>query len=258
MVELHNGNPPITPNQSTHRWVRGVGLLLFISGVVIMAYLLYPLIAHQIYQFTYQPPARPALAAGVLPSAVTNNGSTVPAEPATTGVGVPYPEFTHNELVIDAIGVRIPIVQGETEEALEEGGWHYSDAAPGDGSNIVIAGHRFKYLPPHNETFYLLDKLQPGDLMEVHWEGLNYMYRVDEVFEVQPDAVEVAAPTETEQVTLITCTPVFTTDRRLIVKATPFVPLEFLNTQVTQDDSIIQLPFREVDVLEYLQATAIE
>ncbi|HUC19893.1 MAG TPA: sortase, partial [Candidatus Polarisedimenticolaceae bacterium] len=69
-----------------------------------------------------------------------------------------------NRVIIPSIGVNTPILESSSLAILDshEGVWHQTGTL--QTSNFVIAGHRFKYLPPNTTTFYNLDKLAPGDV----------------------------------------------------------------------------------------------
>ena len=58
----------------------------------------------------------------------------------------------------------------------------------------MIAGHRFKYLPPNQSTFYNLDKLQAGDPIVIWWQSQRYEYRMVRSQVVGRDAVEILNP----------------------------------------------------------------
>lgn len=127
-----------------------------------------------------------------------------------------------NMLIIPAVGIDVRIVEGSTDKALDYGAWHRPGTGdPVSGSNMVITGHRFKYLPPSNLTFYHLDKVKVGDEVIVWWEDKEYEYTVEKKFEVTPDKIEVEAGTAEPQLTLYTCTPLWTARRRLIIVAKP-------------------------------------
>lgn len=129
-----------------------------------------------------------------------------------------------NRLLIPVIGVNVNIVEGDTEEALEYGAWRRpATSTPDQGGNTVITGHRFKYLPPNNLTFYNLDKVQIGDAIIVYWNKIEYDYVVTEVFVVEPSQVEVEDNTTEPRITLYTCTPLWTADKRLVIVAEPYV-----------------------------------
>lgn len=128
-----------------------------------------------------------------------------------------------NRLVIPKIGVDVAIVEGINEEAaLLKGTWRNPITSdPAKGGNTVISGHRFRYRPPNNTTFYLLDKLSVGDPFIIYWQGVEYDYIVAEKKIVAPTALEILNNTAEPQVTLFTCTPLFTTKQRLVVIGEP-------------------------------------
>jgi len=123
-----------------------------------------------------------------------------------------------NLLIIPEIGVKVPIVEGEDESALDKGAWRMPETStPEKGSNTVITGHRWKFIPPNEKTFYLLDKLETGDKFTIYWESKKYEYKVVSISIVLPTELSVLNPTADSVVTLITCTPLFSTAKRLIV-----------------------------------------
>ena len=127
----------------------------------------------------------------------------------------PQPE---NMLSIERIGVSVPIVEGKDAGALLYGAWRYPGTSrPNQGSNTVIFGHRFRYLPPNNTTFYKLDRLAVGDTFRITWRGKIYRYTVTEIKIIQPTDFSVVQKTEKPTVTLITCSPLFSTKERLVV-----------------------------------------
>ena len=132
----------------------------------------------------------------------------------------PIPE--ENRLVIPKIGVDVEIVRGNTDDALLRGAWHRPNTGdPELGGNFVITGHRFQYMPPNNTTFYSLDKLTEGDVVIVYYNGVEYDYTVTESFIVLPDQLEVESDLGYDVVTLYTCTPIWTSSKRLVVRALP-------------------------------------
>jgi LPXTG-site transpeptidase (sortase) family protein len=128
----------------------------------------------------------------------------------------PIPE--DNRLVIPKIFVDGPITEGDTKDALNTGYWKRTTALPGGSDNIVIAGHRNLW----KWTLFDLDKLTEGDLITLYWDKVEYNYKVSKTFEVTPSAIEIEAPTNTEQLTIYTCTPVLTATNRLVIVALPF------------------------------------
>lgn len=149
---------------------------------------------------------RPALPAGT--TQTTAGDTNPPAVPADARV-----------LRIEKIGVYGEILEGD-ETTLDEGIWHLPrTSTPDKGGNTVISAHRWKYLPPDPRTFYNLDTIVPGDEIEVFWDDVLYTYEVVESFVVTPDRVDILAPTDEAILTLFTCTPLYSTDKRLVVRA---------------------------------------
>ncbi|HXV26677.1 MAG TPA: sortase, partial [Candidatus Paceibacterota bacterium] len=180
------------------RWRTFVGSLLIVAGVVGLGI---PLVSY----FIAEP--GDVLLAGDVPQFMFADGSD----------GVPT--FGNNRLLIPQAGISMPMLTGG-EEVLEEGAW-LTGAEPGTPGNAVIFGHRFKYLPPLSNTMFNLDELAVGDVFTVRWQGADLHYRVVETAVVQPTDVWVARDFGDERVTLITCTPVWSTAQRLVVVGLP-------------------------------------
>lgn len=126
-----------------------------------------------------------------------------------------------NRIIITKIGLNAPIVESTNADyGLSKGSWRVPESStPDKGSNTVITGHRFKYLPPNNLTFYLLDKLEEGDIVSTIWEDKDYYYKVSEIKIVDATELSILEPTEEAILTLFTCHPIYSTEKRLVVKA---------------------------------------
>lgn len=136
--------------------------------------------------------------------------------------GLPEAEYTvsPNRVIIPKIGVNAPIIEAETEEALNRGAWLLPDGAtPDQGSNTIIAGHRYKYLPPSNLTFYLFHKLEIKDKVSIIWQEETYIYEIMEIKIVAPTEISILEPSQDSILTLFTCHPIYSTDQRLVVVA---------------------------------------
>jgi sortase A len=146
---------------------------------------------------------------------------------ATTSLalGLPHAEckISCNRVIIPKIGVDAPIVEADNEEeGLSQGAWRLPyTSTPAQDGNTVIAAHRFRYLPPNNLTFYLLDKIEPGDQVVVLWEEQRIEYKVTDKKVVDDTDVSVLDQTERPVLTLLTCHPLFSSEQRLIVVAEP-------------------------------------
>lgn len=117
---------------------------------------------------------------------------------------------------VPAIDVDAPIVQGDGWEQLKKGvGHHVSSANPGESENVVLSAHNDIF----GEIFRDLDRLRPGDLVILFTNQRSYTYIVVNTKIVEPTAVEVMAPTNQAQVTLISCYPYLKDTQRIVVTA---------------------------------------
>lgn len=129
-----------------------------------------------------------------------------------------------NVLSIPKIGVNSNILEGNTLDVLNvyEGVWREpGSSTPLVAGNMVLAGHRFQYLPPNTNTFYNLEEMIIGDDIYIHWQGKTFWYKVYDTKLVNPDQIEVRNPDPNlvREITLYTCTPLYTSDKRFVVKA---------------------------------------
>lgn len=148
-------------------------------------------------------------------SDVLTNGTST-----TTAISSPKlvtPTFK-NRLTIANANVDMPLFLSSSDKALLKGGWMYSgNSTPAAGGNTVIFGHRWLYKPPIKNTFFNLNKVVIGDRLTINWNGKIYNYEISEIKIVNPTDISVLNPTASPQVTLITCTPLFSTKQRLVV-----------------------------------------
>lgn len=141
--------------------------------------------------------------------------TTVPTAPATPiELGAPVAR-----LRIERIGLDYTVVEGVRVADLQRGPGHFPETPlPGQYGNAAIAGHRTTYGAPFGE----LDKVQPGDLIEVGTLAGTYNYRVTGSVIVNPGAYSSVIPTvDFNRATLVlsTCTPKYSARQRLIVQA---------------------------------------
>jgi LPXTG-site transpeptidase (sortase) family protein len=131
-----------------------------------------------------------------------------------------------NTLIIPAIGVNGTINEGETSKTLDKGLWRKPNgSSPDKGGNTVIVAHRYKGGDTLN-SFYNLPKLNIRDRMVIFWDHKELVYEVYEVREVLPTAIEVEDNTADPILTLITCTPLWTHQKRLVVRARLIIPID--------------------------------
>ena len=142
-----------------------------------------------------------------------NSNPTVP--PTVT----PYQIPDENRLIIPKISVDSPIGENSDKNALTLGMMHLPNTStPDKGGNTVIIGHRVLYTSGPN-TLYNLDKVTLKDIIIVWWQQKEYDYKVFETKVVQPDDVEIENNTKQAIITIYTCTPRWTSQKRLVVRA---------------------------------------
>lgn len=130
---------------------------------------------------------------------------------------------------IEKIEVLTPVIQDVDgtkksiyNKMLKKGVAHYKGTSlPGKGSNIFIFGHSSTLLSkdPSIVFFVRLDELTEGDKIVVYYQGKEYRYSVFEKKIVAKNDLSVLKATKEEQLTLMTCWPIGSNAKRLIVKA---------------------------------------
>ena len=129
-------------------------------------------------------------------------------------------------LTLPSLGLRnAPVYDSDSPRALEAGVGHVPETSmPWDGGaqrNVYLAAHRLGYPGSGSRLlFYELDQLGRGDEVILKGRGETYRYRVTETMVVDPDDRWVMGQVVgQDMVTLQTCTPIPTFERRLIVRA---------------------------------------
>jgi sortase A len=130
-------------------------------------------------------------------------------------------------LTIHSIGVyNAPVFDSDSQWALATGVAHVPETSlPWSQSaqrNVYLAGHRMGFRGTWSRMiFYNLDKLKEGDKVVLKDRtGRPYEYRVSETFLAEPaDSWVMGQVRGRDMVTLQTCTPIPTFEKRLIVRA---------------------------------------
>lgn len=116
-------------------------------------------------------------------------------------------------------------LEKEIQSALQNGVVHYPGTAqPGQDGNVVITGHSsyFAWDPGRfKDVFALLHEVNIGDSIIMYYNQQKYLYKVYDRLVVMPDQVDVLTQSGENRLTLITCTPVGTNLKRLIILAKP-------------------------------------
>ena len=141
----------------------------------------------------------------------------------------PVNKLSDNSLAISKISVNSPVHWDtnptEILPTLEDNLAHVSGSGkPGEGKNIFITGHSSNYWWKKgnlNTVFALLPELSEKDEILLSYQGKIHRYVVSERKEVPKKEVTNHFYSDSEQLTLVTCVPVGTNLRRLIIIAKP-------------------------------------
>lgn len=130
-------------------------------------------------------------------------------------------------LTINALGIHnAPVFDSDSHWALANGVGHVPDTSlpwsDAPQRNVYLEGHRLGWPGTGSYLlFYHLNWLKKGEEVLLRdREGNSYRYRVSEVMEVEPNDVWVMGQVRgRDMVTLQTCTPIPTFEKRLVVRA---------------------------------------
>lgn len=142
------------------------------------------------------------------------------------------------KLIIPKINVDVPVVynvgydHASQMKAMEKGVAHFAipgaNAVPGVIGNTVLSGHSSNDLfdpGDYKFIFAQLDKLQTGDTIYVNYNSVRYTYTITKKEVVLPTQVDkLTYATDKPVLTLITCTPLGTAEKRLLVTAEQVSP----------------------------------
>lgn len=151
---------------------------------------------------------------------------------------------TITRIVIPSIDVDSKVVEVGWDVKIQQGqqvaiwqvaeyavGQHRGSRNPGEGGNIVLAGHVGGY----GKVFKNLFSIKPGDQITLYSNGQQYLYTVQEHLLLTEEGVSVEqhianaryiGPSDQEIVTLVTCWPAQGPHRftqRVVIRARPFV-----------------------------------
>lgn len=213
------------------RFLKNLGLILFFSFIVFFT-VNFPAYAaitgYKVNPIKFKKEAPQIENALIVP----REGRTTAATSNATKTPVPTKEikqYPDSTLFIPKIGIEAPINWDTGENGimntLERGLAHIAGTGkPGDGKNVYVTGHSSNYwwkVGDYNTIFALLPEMNNGDEIFITYKGKFYKYKVSDIKEVNPKEVENYIETKDEQLTLMTCVPVGTNLRRLLIFAKP-------------------------------------
>lgn len=164
--------------------------------------------------------------------------SFAPPARADAVTSVPADTLADNTLVIPALGLEAPIVTSTADPTivsdwatlkkdLTQGvGLVDGLAKPGEPGYTALLGHSSDATPHrYAAVFAGLSALRPGDVIQVKYRGTAASYVVAEKKYLAPTdpflLTELKKKEGDSQLALVTCWPLFTTAKRLVVLATP-------------------------------------
>lgn len=163
----------------------------------------------------------------------TIDPQNIVVDPTATAQVGPEPR-----LIIPKVNIDVPVMYGVGNDhssqmaAMEKGVAHFSipgaNSVPGQVGNTAISGHSSNDLFEQGDykfVFAQLDKLNEGDTIYANYQGTRYTYTVTKKDIVKPTNVQALTyATDKPVLTLITCWPLGTADKRLLVTAEQVSP----------------------------------
>jgi sortase A len=143
------------------------------------------------------------------------------------------------KLIIPKLNVDAPIVftlnslaESQVQNALRDGVVHYpipgASSLPGEQGNSVILGHSSNDVFDNGNykfIFVQLEQLEKGDSFYVNYNSIRYTYTITHKEVILPTEVnKLTVPSDKPQMILITCVPVGTALKRLIIYADQVSP----------------------------------
>jgi LPXTG-site transpeptidase (sortase) family protein len=143
-----------------------------------------------------------------------------------TNFNIP-PVTSQSRLIIPKIKTNAPISWNvppdQITQKLENGVAHYEGTAlPGQVGNIFITGHSSYYIwapGSYKDVFALLNQLYGGDKIYIQYGGTQFTYEVTGQVVVDPSDTSVLTQGNEKMLSLMTCVPVGTNLKRLVVTA---------------------------------------
>src|SRR5579859_3770741 len=209
--------------------IRMCAVICGISGIIVLAWVFYPIIAYQLNApqlMTFLSPVPD----NSQPGDNSNNSSTDYTKAsnwfpgAKSKLGFPNGQITYYKLSIPRLGIQNATVSLGGEDLSQNLIQYPGTAVPGQIGNAVIFGHSVLpsfYDPKDYLTiFSTLPTLVNGDIISINYNGITYKYQVEEKYEVEPTDVQILSQDESDSfLSLVTCVPPGLQTRRLIVKA---------------------------------------
>lgn len=205
--------PPLQPppDSRLRRFLRWLERLLFAVGAIALSWVALSVAGANIAQRLARSRLEAATSVKVAPTVATPQPASLSSRLFAADTASPVAILSAPRLQLSAV-----VLEGSDDATLRRGPGHVEQTAePGDGGNVVIAGHRDSF-------FWPLRDVREGDDFFLETPALALHYRVVSIDIVDPHDVSVLAPTKDDVLTLITCYPFLAVGpaaERLVVRA---------------------------------------
>lgn len=167
----------------------GIPILLFICGIILITIASYNYIKYAYFL------SRMFVQQNVNVSA-KNTVSTGEKKIKFPTIGEEF-----GEIIIPSVNITCPVIHGDRDEDLLKAAGHYSGSRyPGQGGNVVLAGHR-------NSVFSNLKSIKKGDEIIFNTTYGKYIYVVSDINIKDGKDQSIVEPRDKEMLTLYTCYP---------------------------------------------------
>lgn len=225
-----------------HNPTKTFGIGIFLIGLLIVAYVFFPLLSWQVY---FAPIFKNQKIASPIPKINIVNESTIGSlisEASGSLLGVNYDNAqnwfpSHNPnsntyntklkkylISIPSIGINDAAVSTEDNNLELHLVNYHGTAVPPSKGNAVIFGH--STLPQlfnpydYKTIFANAYKLKTGDIISVNIENIMYNYKITSIIVTESKDTSIFEQNYSDSfLTLVTCTPPGTTWKRLVIKS---------------------------------------
>lgn len=205
--------------RSSGRWNRILdltGRTLLTTGLLMLAFVVYQLWGTGIHESRAQDDLEKQFMEQIAPDSTGSSGTAVTT---TTEPRRPKTSKVVGRIQAPTMGLDKYIVAGVDSEMLKMGpGLFPNSPKPGSKGNVAITGHRTTYGAP----FGRIHQLKMGDLIQITTTKGVFTYRVNgEPRIILPSKTSVIKTTDKTKsiLTLISCHPRWSSERRIVVTA---------------------------------------
>lgn len=135
-----------------------------------------------------------------------------------------------DSIIITKLGLNAPLIlsqsasQKDLNADLNKGVIIYPGSIlPGQIGNLFLSGHSSVYpwnKTPYGQVFAALDKLETGDKIIIYYSQRKYEYEINKKYTVSAKDVKLVHSAGEAKITLMTCWPIGTSLKRLVLEGT--------------------------------------